>query len=132
MKKVSTLLLFCFLVFSCGKKEVKNENKEFKEPEIETPVPRVDEVTVPEMKAEKSPELIFTVQIAALKNENEDLLSIDGVKAYQENYLTKYRLGNFKTYQEARDFRLQMLNEFQDAFVQALKNKQPIAILEAL
>ena len=72
------------------------------------------------------------IQIAALKNQNEDLEYIDGIKAYYENGLTKYRLGNFETYQEAREFRSQILNEYNDAFIQALKNDQPIFILEAL
>jgi hypothetical protein len=57
---------------------------------------------------------------------------IDGIKAYYENGLTKYRLGNFETYQEAREFRSQILNEYNDAFIQALENENPISILEAL
>ena len=53
-------------------------------------------------------------------------------KTYQENSLTKYRLGSFETYQEAKQFRLQVLNTYKGAFVQALKNNEPIHILEAL
>jgi hypothetical protein len=131
MKKISTLLVFLLLMFSCGKKEVKKENKEFKEPVIEVPTSEADEVVTREIK-EEVPELIFTVQIAALKKHNEDLISIDGIKTYQENDLTKYRLGSFKTYNEAREFRLQIIENYRDAFVQALKNEEPISILDAL
>lgn len=131
MKITSTLILFCFLVFSCGKKEIKKESIEFKEPAVEMPVTKVDEIKEPEIK-EEAPTLIFTVQIAALKKENEDLMSIDGVKTYYEDDFTKYRLGSFETYQEARDFRVQVLKDYKDAFVQALKNEQPIFILDAL
>lgn len=131
MKITSTLILFCFLVFSCGKKEIKKESIEFKEPAVEIPVTKVDEIKEPEIK-EEAPTLIFTVQIAALKKENEDLMSIDGVKTYYEDDFTKYRLGSFETYQEARDFRVQVLKDYKDAFVQALKNEQPIFILDAL
>lgn len=131
MKITSTLILFCFLVFSCGKKEIKKESIEFKEPAVEMPVTKVDEIKEPEIK-EEAPTLIFTVQIAALKKENEDLMRIDGVKTYYEDDFTKYRLGSFETYQEARDFRVQVLKDYKDAFVQALKNEQPIFILDAL
>lgn len=131
MKIKLTLILFCFLVFSCGKKEIKKESIEFKEPAVEMPVTKVDEIKEPEIK-EEAPTLIFTVQIAALKKENEDLMSIDGVKTYYEDDFTKYRLGSFETYQEARDFRVQVLKDYKDAFVQALKNEQPIFILDAL
>lgn len=131
MKITSTLILFCFLVFSCGKKEIKKESIEFKEPSVEIPVTKVDKIKEPEIK-EEAPTLIFTVQIAALKKENEDLMSIDGVKTYYEDDFTKYRLGSFETYQEARDFRVQVLKDYKDAFVQALKNERPIFILDAL
>lgn len=131
MKKISTLLVLFLLIFSCGKKEVKKENTEFKEPATEQTVPKVDEIENPENEAD-IPELIFTVQIAALRNQNNELLSIDGLKTYQENALTKYRLGNFETYQEAREFRIQILDKYKGAFIQALKNERPISIKEAL
>ena len=131
MKKISILTLTLLLVFSCGKKDVKSGSEQINESEVEVLVNEADELTSPELE-EEIPVLIFTVQIAALKNQSEDLEYIDGIKVYYENDLTKYRLGNFETYQEAREFRTQILNEYNDAFIQALKNEQPISILEAL
>ena len=131
MKKISILTLTLLLVFSCGKKDVKSGSEQINESEVEVPVNEADELISPELE-EEIPVLIFTVQIAALKNQSEDLEYIDGIKVYYENDLTKYRLGNFETYQEAREFRTQILNEYNDAFIQALKNEQPISILEAL
>ena len=131
MKKISILTLTLLLVFSCGKKDVKSGSEQINESEVEVSVNEADELTSPELE-EEIPVLIFTVQIAALKNQSEDFEYIDGIKVYYENDLTKYRLGNFETYQEAREFRTQILNEYNDAFIQALKNEQPISILEAL
>ena len=131
MKKISILTLTLLLVFSCGKKDVKSGSEQINESEVEVSVNEADELTSPELE-EEIPVLIFTVQIAALKNQSEDFEYIDGIKVYYENDLTKYRLGTFETYQEAREFRTQILNEYNDAFIQALKNEQPISILEAL
>ena len=131
MKKISILTLTLLLVFSCEKKDVKSGSEQINESEVEVSVNEADELTSPELE-EEIPVLIFTVQIAALKNQSEDFENIDGIKVYYENDLTKYRLGNFETYQEAREFRTQILNEYNDAFIQALKNEQPISIIEAL
>ena len=131
MKKISILTLTLLLVFSCGKKDGKSGSEQINESEVEVPIYETDELNSSELE-EEIPVLIFTVQIAALKNQSEDLEYIDGIKVYHENDLTKYRLGNFETYKEAREFRSQILNEYKDAFIQALKNEQPISILEAL
>jgi len=134
MNKTSILILVLLFVFSCGKKEVKSEIEEIKAPAAEIPVDKdKKEVKLEEQEEqEEISTLIFTVQIAALKNQNEDLENIDEIKVYYENDLIKYRLGNFETYQEAKQFRSQILNKYNDAFIQALKNDQPIFILEAL
>ena len=131
MNKISILVLVLLFIFSCGKKDVKSGSDQMNEPEVEVTVYEVDEVSTIEVE-EEIPVLIFTVQIAALKNQNEDLEYIDGIKVYYENDLIKYRLGDFETYQEAKEFKSQILNEYNDAFIQALKNEQPIPILEAL
>jgi hypothetical protein len=131
MNKISILVLVLLFIFSCGKKDVKSGSDQMNEPEVEVTVSEVDEVSTIEVE-EEIPVLIFTVQIAALKNQNEDLEYIDGIKVYYENDLIKYRLGDFETYQEAKEFKSQILNEYNDAFIQALKNDQPIFILEAL
>ena len=131
MNKISILVLVILFVFSCGKKEVKSEIEEIKAPAAEIPVDK-DKKEVKLEEQEEISTLIFTVQIAALKNQNEDLENIDEIRVYYENDLIKYRLGNFETYQEAKQFRSQILNKYNDAFIQALKNDQPIFILEAL
>lgn len=128
MKNISIFLVLFLFFFSCGKKEVKKENPEPKKTETEQTVPQEQETESKEI----APELIYTVQIAALRKQNEFLLSIDGIKTYDENGLTKYRLGNFETYEEARELRTRILEEFNDAFIQALKNNTPISIQEAL
>lgn len=131
MKNTSILILLLVFAFSCGKKDVKKENTKFTEPPVEFPVTKVDEVKNEAIPKDSS-KLIFTVQIAALKNENKDLMSIDGIKTYQENSLTKYRLGRFASYNEARKFRKQIISNYKGAFVQAIKSDTPIHISEAL
>ena len=131
MKQLSIVLVIFILLFSCGKKEVKEEKNENTEPEVEQLVPKAEEVIETQYE-EVIPKINFTVQIAALENQNEMLLSIDGISTYNENGLTKYRLGDFETYQEARAFRRQILGEYKDAFIQALKSDKPITITEAL
>ncbi|UAM99315.1 SPOR domain-containing protein [Polaribacter litorisediminis] len=127
MKNITTLLLFLVLVFSCTKKETKPENKEFLEPVVKDTILQVDDENPEEISS-----LIFTVQIAALRKDNEPLSNISDVSLYQEDSLTKYRLGTFETYKEARAYRLKILNTYKGAFVQALKNNAPISITEAL
>ena len=126
MQRFIGLLVFSVLFFSCGKKEVKVENKETLETVDNDLVLVADETVV------DKPELFFTVQIAALNNKNETLENLDNIHIYNENSLTKYRLGNFQTYKEAKDFQLQIRSQYKGAFVQALKNNYPIHIIEAL
>jgi hypothetical protein len=127
MKNITTLLLFLVLVFSCTKKEIKPENKEVLEPVVKDTIVQVDYENQEEIS-----EIIFTVQIAALRKDNEPLSNIYNVSMYQEDSLTKYRLGAFETYKEARAYRLKILNTYKGAFIQALKNNIPISITEAL
>lgn len=126
MKNFYTYFLVFILVISCGKKEEKKDPIEVVEPKIE------ETINEPINVVEEVPELIFTVQIAALRNENEILSNIAYIKIYKESGLTKYRLGEFKTYKEARYTRTSLLNKYPDAFVQALKNGEPIHIKAAL
>jgi hypothetical protein len=117
------LLLFCVAFLSCSKTDKKEEviPQEIKE----------KEVTIPVVEVVKD-KLVFTVQIAALKKENNALSNIENVAIFQENSLVKYRLGAFETYKEARSSRAQLTSVYKDAFVQALLNDAPIPIKEAL
>jgi len=135
MKNLAIVLFLSICLFSCKNKEVEKEDEKISEPEITSPVFEVekdDMLKNADSESVKNDKVVFTVQIAALKNENEQLMNLNAVKTYQENSLTKYRLGSFETYQEAKQFRLQVLNTYKGAFVQALKNNEPIHILEAL
>ncbi|QTD37382.1 SPOR domain-containing protein [Polaribacter batillariae] len=126
MKKLIILFSITLLLFSCGKKEVKKETQE-----ITPPVPK-DTIVKEKMVKEEVPSLVFTVQIAALKNPNNVLANLNGVHIYEENSLTKYRLGAFETYEAARSKRNELRSKYKGAFVQALENNRPIHIKEAL
>ena len=124
MKKILVLLCFALILISCGSKESKKEI---------IPEKKVESITVPEVKKEApKPTLVFTVQIGANKKESPVYSSIDNVQVSQENGMFKYRLGSFKTCQEAKSFRKTIVHKFPGAFVQAVKNKQAISIQEAI
>lgn len=126
MKKYLLVLVLGLFVFSCGKEEVKNQTIK----DVNSILKDSIKETVIETK--KIPELIFTVQIAALINNNPSFNKIENIKIYKEGNLTKYRLGAFTTYNKAKEFRKSILNNYPDAFVQAIKNGDPININEAL
>ncbi|MGY8911485.1 MAG: SPOR domain-containing protein [Flavobacteriales bacterium] len=132
MKNLAIVLFLSLCIFSCKNKEAEKEDKKFSDPEITTPIVEVEKDEVKENDVSDNAKIIFTVQIAALKNENEQLRNLNDVNTYQEDSLTKYRLGSFETYKEAKKYRLQVLHIYKDAFVQALKNNEPIHISEAL
>ncbi|WP_299671683.1 SPOR domain-containing protein [uncultured Polaribacter sp.] len=124
MKNIFLFILGIFFI-SCTKNEEKKvipvENHKV-----------TDTIVSLEKEVLKEDTLIFTVQIAALKNRNEKLADVADINIYEENSLIKYRLGTFETYKEAKNYRLQLLNTYKGAFVQALKNGIPITIKEAL
>jgi hypothetical protein len=121
--KTNFLILLCIVFFSCA----KNEKKEI--PAKEAPL----EVTaVPAQTEEAEDKLIFTVQIAALKNANETLMNLENINIFKENALLKYRVGSFETYKESRVKRIQLIKNYKGAFVQALINDTPISITKAL
>lgn len=117
-------LLLCVSLLSCSK------NK--KEEVVPAEVLQVQEVETSTEPIVLEPQLLFTVQIAALKNKNETLANLENIHIFQENSLIKYRLGDFETYKEARQSRAQLIKKYTGAFVQALLNDAPISITEAL
>jgi hypothetical protein len=126
MKYFYTYIFAIFLIISCGKKEVTKETVKDETPNVRD----VIKETLNEI--EEVSEIIFTVQIAALRKENASFRNIENIQVFKEGNLTKYRLVNFSNYQEARSFRASILNMYSDAFVQALKDGVPISIKEAL
>jgi|KNS12NT20metaT_FD_contig_21_2256225_length_486_multi_4_in_0_out_0_1 N-acetylmuramoyl-L-alanine amidase len=125
MKKLTILMFFAVFLYSCDKKETPKNV----EPVIQKTAPEIEEI--PQTKTE-TPKLIFTVQIAALKTQNDDLKNLESVRIYKENGFTKYCLGSFDTYKEAKQYNNQIQYKYKGAFVQAFKNNEPIEILEAL
>ncbi len=124
MKKLFVLLSFTLILISCGAEEPKKEI---------VPEKKIEEVKTPIVKKEvPKPTLVFTVQIRASKKKLKRYSSVDNVLIFNEEGMYKYRLGSFRTYQEAKSFRRTLLQKFPGAFVQAVKNNQPISIQEAL
>jgi hypothetical protein len=113
---------------SCGKKEVTKET-------VKDQIPIVKELieeTANGIEIEEVSEIVFSVQIAALKNENAEYNRIENIHTFYEGNLIKYRLGQFATYEEVRAYRASILTRYSGAFVQALKNGEPINIQKAL
>jgi len=128
MKYFYTYIFAFFLIMSCGKKEVTKEA-------VQDQIPIVKELieeTVNGIEIEEVPEIVFSVQIAALKNENTEYNRIENIHTFYEGNLIKYRLGQFATYEEVRAYRTSILTRYSGAFVQALKNGEPINIQKAL
>lgn len=124
--KYRYLLLFWVAIISCNKEPKKDDTNIDK-------IPVKDEVSLPEKEVViQENTLIFTVQIAALENKSTKFANLPNVKIYQEEGLTKYRLGTFETYEAARDYRKKIINTYKGAFVQAIKNDAPIHIKKAL
>ncbi|WP_369049466.1 SPOR domain-containing protein [Tenacibaculum sp. UWU-22] len=129
IKRYYLFFIVAFLV-SCGKKEGKKTLEELTSPLTKDTT--VVNNSINNDKAKNMPELIFTVQIAALKNANKKLAEISDIQLYNEGGLTKYRLGKFATYKEAKTYRKTLLKTYSDAFVQAVKDGNAISIKEAL
>lgn len=127
MKKLFLITVLTLLFFiSCSKKQTQKETI-LNTTKIDT-VSNESEVTTKSIKGT----VIFTIQIAALKKKNAKLANLEGVQLYLEDGLIKYRLGNFYTYLEARNYRNQLRNSYKGAFVEVLKNNKPISIKEAI
>jgi hypothetical protein len=128
MKYFYTYIFAIFLIMSCGKKEVTKET-------VKDQIPIVKELieeTANGIEIEEVSEIVFSVQIAALKNENPEYNRIENIHTFYEGNLIKYRLGQFATYEEVRAYRASILTRYSGAFVQALKNGKPINIQKAL
>tara|TARA_R110000787_G_scaffold280522_1_gene391290 strand:+ start:8104 stop:8493 length:390 start_codon:yes stop_codon:yes gene_type:complete len=123
--KIIFVFTLLFLV-SCAKDKSKKQDI------VKIDVP-TDSVVQVEKKIEKKiPALIFTVQIGAFKKANTTMNSISNIKVTQEGSLYKYSLGNFSSYSLARKYKKSLLDQYPDAFVQALKMNKPVNIIEAL
>ena len=115
------LVFFCIAIFSCTKTDEKKE--------IPSESPKVEVLGTPELVKDK---LVFTVQIAALRTHSAKLASLANIYVYNEDDLLKYRFGSFKTYAEAKIYKIDLRIKHQGAFVQAMLNESPISIKDAL
>ena len=115
------LVFFCIAIFSCTKTD--------KVKEIPLEEPKDEVLGTPVLVKDK---LVFTVQIAALRTPNAKLASLSNIYIYNEDDLLKYRFGSFKTYIEAKTYKIDLRIKHKDAFVQAMLNDAPISIIEAL
>jgi hypothetical protein len=86
--------------------------------------------SVPLKKIEKK--LVFTVQIGTSKKENKKFENLKNIRIYKEKASTKYRLGRFDTYKEAKAYKMELIKKYKGAFVQALLDDTPIPIQAAL
>lgn len=124
MKNSILILVFSIFFFGCKKEEAKEQD--IPKPEVETPV----QVKKEEIKEEAK--LFFTVQIGAFSSPNNNYAQVPEVTTFKEDNLYKYRIGNFKTYREARNKKTQLLPKYPDAFVQAIKGQNPLEITKAI
>lgn len=141
MRTIYIIFFTCLIVFSCDEKEniqAKEQALELKD-SLQNIVDnnellskkKLDSISELE-SIETENKVVFTVQIAALKKPNANIEDLQKADVYNEGEFTKYRLGYFETYREARNYRKSLLNKYPDAFVQALKKDQPIHISKAL
>lgn len=128
MKNTCVLLLILTMLFSCGKKESKEEQTL----EVVKDSVAIEKEAQEILEEDTLPSILFTVQVAALEKPNQALESLVDITTYKENGLTKYRLGNFETYKDAKDFKKMVKKSYPDAFIQALENDKPIHISKAL
>ena len=127
IKIYSTLLIGLFLFSACDQQEDKKVDKTSTEqPQDSVPALQITE------EIKQVPEIVFTVQVAALKRNNPTLTKLSSIQVMDENGLKKYRLHSFSSHQEAKNFKKIIQSKYPDTFIQALKNGSPIDIHQAL
>lgn len=88
---------------------------------------------MPDVYVKSNASLFFTIQVGAFSSKNSSLQSVKNINILQESdNLFKYRLGQFSTYEEAKEFKKIILNVCNDAFIVPIKNGERIHIREAL
>lgn len=139
MKKIGfKIAVVCLLIvaFSSCKNEKKVQDQQQNQESLANDSIKKDSVLNQEISL-KHPStykdvLIYTVQIGAFKKPNNSLENKEDVVAVTDNLLIKYRLGNFKTYKEAKKFKNSISTSFSDAFIVPINKGEQIDIKEAL
>lgn len=124
--KSLTFFLSILILMSCKSESKKNQAEE----EVITIENNLQSTEIESVNESNS--IIFTIQIAALKNQNINLENLPNIKTYQENGLIKYRLGEYTTYEEATTQKQKLTKLYKGAFVQAMQNGLPIPITKAI
>jgi hypothetical protein len=125
------ILLGVFAFYSCNKKEEPKKEEPPVE-QVKDTVPKEEPVKKEAPVVKKEPVITFTVQIGAFKKFGQSLATLPNVNKYDKDEYSKYSLGSFKTVREAVNFMYSIEEDYPDAFVQALKDGEPIHISEAL
>lgn len=125
MKKESLLLVIVLFLFSV--------NVSFSQKKEEQSYLEIITQSLPDIYKKSSENLYFTVQIGAFKKSNKTLQSLTNVNVYKnEGELTRYRVGKFPSYKEAKEYKQIILSVCKDAFIVPIKSGERIHISEAL
>ena len=132
MRQIFIFLFTVAFMFSCDKDKSSPKNlDDTTKDSIVTPV-KAEPENKNNVEEEIEVSIIFTVQVAALQNPNGNYKGLQNADVYKEGNFTKYRIGHFETYKEAKSFRRKVLKTYPGAFIQALENDKPIHISKAL
>jgi len=124
------ILLSLFFFVACNKKEEKKPEEKPVE-QVKDTVPK-EPIKKQVKVVKKEPVITFTVQIGAFKKYGESFAQLPNVNNYDKDGYSKYSLGSFKTVREAVNYMYSIEEDYPGAFVQALKDGEPIHISEAL
>lgn len=133
MRQLFIFFVLTAILSSCNKnkpsqKDTDNTQKDTIETVDKESLENINVVVEEEIETS----IIFTIQVAALHNPNSNYNGLKKADVYKEGDFTKYRIGHFKTYKEAKLFRKKILKDYPGAFIQALENDKPIHISKAL
>ncbi len=137
MEKILKItVVFLLLVFvSCGKNTKKETLKQPTAPmaidSLNTDESLNQEIAL-KHPSEYDNVLIYTVQVGAFKKRNSSLEKKEEITVVEGESLIKYRLGQFETYKDAKNFKNNILTSFPDAFIVPINKGSQIDIKEAL
>jgi hypothetical protein len=132
MRQLFVFLVTVVIMFSCAKDKSSPKNLDNTTKDSNATPVKVEPENKNSIEEEIEASIIFTVQVAALHNPNSNYKSLQNADVYKEGNFTKYRIGHFETYKEAKSFRRKVLKTYPGAFIQALENDKPIHISKAL
>ena len=87
---------------------------------------------LPENYIKSNKDIFFTIQLGAYKKDEIFLADLENIVVYKENGINRFRIGEFPTYNEAKEYKKMIRNSCKDAFIVPIKNGKRISISEAL